>query len=212
MNLIEKTKLIQRKVGAADDGIYGSATADKVLASLGLSAVAVDQAAGVGSGSLVKGTGVNIRRVLIHCTATREGQDIDAATIKRWHITPISKGGRGWTDIGYHFVIRLDGTIEVGRAENKVGAHVEGFNTGSIGVVYVGGLDAQGRAKDTRTDAQRTAMVRLCKDLDRAYAHPRFMGHRDASPDKDGDGIIEKHEWLKDCPCFDVGPWWESVK
>lgn len=206
MNLLEKTKMIQSKVGASPDGIYGNATADKLLALVGLSPVPVE------SGSLVKGTGVNIRRVFIHCSATREGQDIDAATIKRWHITPVSKGGRGWKDIGYHFVVRLDGTIEVGRPENVPGAHVEGFNTGSIGVVYVGGLDAQGKAKDTRTDAQKASMARLCRALDAAYKQPRFMGHRDASPDKDGDGVVEKHEWLKDCPCFDVASWWAGVK
>lgn len=200
MNLIEKTKLIQRHVGAGEDGIYGNNTADKLIAKLGLTAPPVE------TGSVVKGTGVAIKRVFLHCTATREGQDVDAATIKKWHLA------QGWKDIGYHFVIRLDGTIEIGRPENVVGSHVAGFNTGSIGIVYVGGLDAQGKGKDTRTDAQKASMAKLCKDLDRAYAHPRFLGHRDASPDKDGDGIIEKHEWLKECPCFDVASWWASVK
>ncbi|HEV7340879.1 MAG TPA: N-acetylmuramoyl-L-alanine amidase [Sphingopyxis sp.] len=200
MNLLEKTKMIQAKVGAAQDGIYGNATADKLLALLGLSPLPAE------SGSLVKGTGVNIKRVFLHCSATREGQDIDAATIKKWHLA------QGWKDIGYHFVIRIDGTIETGRAEHVVGSHVAGFNTGSIGVVYVGGLDAQGKPKDTRTEAQKASMARLCRALDAAYKQPRFMGHRDASPDKDGDGVVEKHEWLKDCPCFDVASWWTGVK
>lgn len=200
MNLIEKTKLIQRAVGAGDDGIYGNNTADKLIAKLGLTAPPRE------SGSVVKGSGVAIKRVFLHCTATREGQDIDAATIKKWHLA------QGWKDIGYHFVIRLDGTVEIGRAENIVGSHVAGFNTGSIGVVYVGGLDAQGKGKDTRTDAQKVAMAKLCKDLAKAYPGARFMGHRDASPDKDGDGIIEKHEWLKECPCFDVASWWASAQ
>ncbi len=200
MNIIEKTKLIQSKVGATQDGIYGNNTADKILAKLGLSPLPIE------SGSVVKGTGVSIKRVFIHCSATREGQDIDAATIKRWHLA------QGWKDIGYHFVIRLDGTIEIGRPEHIPGSHVAGFNTGSIGVVYVGGLDAQGKGKDTRTAAQEAAMTKLCRDLAKSYPGARFMGHRDASPDKDGDGIIEKHEWLKECPCFDVATWWERVK
>lgn len=200
MNLIEKTKIIQRGVGSAADGIYGNDTADKLIAKLGLAAPPRE------TGSVVKGTGVAIKRVFLHCTATREGQDIDAATIKKWHLA------QGWKDIGYHFVIRLDGTIEIGRPENVVGSHVAGFNTGSIGVVYVGGLDPQGKGKDTRTDAQKVAMTKLCKDLARAYPGARFMGHRDASPDKDGDGVIEPHEWLKECPCFDVASWWASVQ
>lgn len=200
MNLLDKTKLIQRSVGATDDGIYGNSTADKLIAKLGLAAPPRE------TGSSVKGTGVAIKRVFLHCTATREGQDIDAATIKKWHLA------QGWKDIGYHFVIRLDGTIEIGRAESIVGSHVAGFNTGSIGVVYVGGLDPQGKGKDTRTDAQKVAMTRLCKDLAKAYPAARFMGHRDASPDKDGDGVIESHEWLKECPCFDVASWWASVQ
>lgn len=208
VNLIQKTKLIQRAAGAAEDGIYGNDTADKLLAKLG---IALTPTITPGAAVIVKGAGKNIRRVFIHCTATREGQDIDAATIKRWHITPASKGGRGWKDIGYHFVIRLDGTIEIGRPESVPGAHVEGFNTGSIGVVYVGGLDAQGRAKDTRTDAQKAAMEWLSRELGAAYPAARFMGHRDASPDRNGDGKITSNEWLKECPCFDVASWLQSV-
>lgn len=196
MNLIEKTRLIQRKVGAGDDGIYGNETADRTLAALGLSGAAVE------TGGLVKGGGKGIRRIFIHCSATREGQDIDAATIKRWHLA------QGWSDIGYHFVIRIDGTIEHGRAENVAGSHVQGFNTGSIGVVYIGGLDPQGRTKDTRTPAQKAAMARLVRELVKAYPGSDVLGHRDASPDRDGDGVVEPHEWLKACPCFDVRDWW----
>lgn len=202
MNLIEKTKRIQRAVGASEDGIYGNDTADKVLAKLGVDAgIARGHAALV----VVKGTGKNITRIFLHCTATREGQDVDAATIKRWHLA------QGWNDIGYHFVIRPDGTIEIGRDESIPGSHVKGFNTGSIGVVYVGGLDAQGKAKDTRTDAQKAAMQWLCRELGAAYPGARFMGHRDASPDKNGDGKITSNEWLKECPCFDVASWLRSV-
>jgi N-acetyl-anhydromuramyl-L-alanine amidase AmpD len=88
---------------------------------------------------------------------------------------------------------------------------VKGFNTGSIGVVYVGGLGAQGKAKDTRTDAQKAAMERLCRELGAAYPIARFRGHRDASPDRNGDGKITSNEWLKECPCFDVVSWLQSV-
>lgn len=199
MNTLEKWKTIQRAVGAADDGIPGNETADRLLAFLRIPPRSFD------AGSLVKGTGKNIRSIYFHCTATREGQDIDAATIKRWHLA------KGWRDIGYHYVIRLDGAIERGRDEAIPGSHVQGFNTGSIGVVYAGGLDAQGKAKDTRTPAQLTAMASLARDLLRAYPHAELKGHRDASPDRDGDGVIEPHEWLKECPCFDVRAWWKGV-
>lgn len=156
--------------------------------------------------NLVTGKGRNIRRIVIHCTATREGQDIDAATIRRWHLR------QGWKDIGYHFVIGIDGEVERGRPEEIAGSHVRGFNTGSIGVVYVGGLDRQGKAKDTRTAAQQAAMAQLVRDLLARYPGADVVGHRDLSPDKDGDGVVERHEWLKDCPCFDVRAWWGAAK
>lgn len=200
MNTLEKWKLIQRKVGAVTDGIPGGATADKVLAALGLSPVDIDKKA------LVSGAGKAVTRIFIHCTATREGQDVDAATIKRWHLK------QGWRDIGYHFVIRLDGSIEKGRPEDQIGSHVAGFNTGSIGVVYVGGLDSQGKAKDTRTSAQIAAMAGLIRDLTRAYPGADVLGHRDVSPDKNGDGEITQNEWLKSCPCFDVRGWWAQAR
>lgn len=154
----------------------------------------------------VTGNAKNIKRIAIHCTATREGQDISVATIRQWHLK------QGWSDIGYHFVIGLDGKVERGRPEHTPGSHVRGFNTGSIGIVYVGGLDAQGKGKDTRTPPQKRAMADLVRDLLKAYPGADVLGHRDHSPDKDGDGVIERHEWLKECPCFDVRAWWASVK
>ncbi len=145
-----------------------------------------------------------IKRIVVHCTATREGQAINAATIRQWHLN------QGWSDIGYHYVILLDGRIEKGRADNMVGSHVRGWNTGSLAIVYVGGLDKNGKAKDTRTIAQKKAMKELISKLATEHKVSRIVGHRDLSPDKDGDGVVEKHEWLKDCPCFDVPAWVKS--
>lgn len=203
---LELWKRIQSKVGATADGIPGRQTAVLVARALGISQTPAQVAAPSGAAGLVLGTAKNIKRIAIHCTATREGQDISAATIKQWHTR------QGWSDIGYHFVIGLDGEIERGRPEHIPGSHVQGFNTGSIGVVYVGGLDAQGKAKDTRTDAQKLAMAELVKALLVKYPKARVLGHRDHSPDKDGDGVIERHEWLKECPCFDVASWWAGVR
>lgn len=144
-----------------------------------------------------------IKRIVIHCTATREGQDVTAATIRSWHKK------QGWSDIGYHYVIRLGGSVEKGRPDNVVGSHVRGWNTGSIAIVYVGGLDASGKAKDTRTPAQKRALKSLIELLRKKYPVP-VMGHRDLSPDRDGNGVVEKHEWLKDCPCFDAPAWFKA--
>lgn len=142
-----------------------------------------------------------IKRIVIHCTATREGQAVSAATIKGWHLK------QGWSDIGYHYVIGLDGKVEKGRPDTVIGSHVRGWNKGSLAIVYVGGLDSAGKAKDTRTAAQKKAMKELITRLRALHNGAPVMGHRDLSPDKDGDGVVEKHEWLKECPCFSVGDW-----
>lgn len=212
MQLSEKTKLIQRallsrgralpRFGA--DGDYGDEMADALLAEFDL----VAPAAEANGQSLILGTGKNITRLFIHCSATREGQAFDAAAIRRMHMAP----PRNWRDIGYHFVLGIDGTIERGRPEDQVGAHAAPYNTGSLALCYIGGLDAQARPKDTRTSAQLAAMERWCREALAAYPGAELLGHRDISPDLDGDGVIEPQEWLKACPCFDVKQWWASVQ
>ena len=142
-----------------------------------------------------------IKRIVVHCTATREGQDVSAATIKGWHLK------QGWSDIGYHYVVRLDGRVEKGRPDTAIGSHVKGWNKGSIAIVYVGGLDKDGKAKDTRTPAQKKGLKEIISRMSALHNNAPVMGHRDLSPDKDGDGIVERHEWLKECPCFDVPEW-----
>lgn len=143
--------------------------------------------------------------IVVHCTATREGQDLDAATIRKWH------KHKGWSDIGYHYVIRLDGTIEKGREDNVQGAHVRGFNRNSLGVVYVGGLDSNLAPKDTRTEAQKCAMKSLLKTLKLNHKGAKIQGHRDFSPDRNNNGIIEPFEFIKACPCFDAKTEYESL-
>lgn len=147
-----------------------------------------------------------IDAIVIHCTATRAGQDVRAADIDKWHKE------RGFAMIGYNYVIDLDGTVEAGRPLSRDGAHcntsgVSGrpYNKHSIGIVYVGGLDKNGNPADTRTLAQKIAMAKLVYRL--MDEHPgivEVIGHRDASPDKNGDGKITSNEWIKQCPCFEV--------
>lgn len=163
----------------------------------------------------------DIDAIMIHCSATPEGKDVRAADIDRMH------KARGFKCIGYHFVIDLDGTVEVGRPLTMDGAHCEkpGFsgrpyNKHSIGICIIGGvegttnskgeivakLDAKGNPipKDTRTPAQKEATARLVWDLYDRYNVKDILGHRDASPDLNGDGVISKYEFCKACPCFDV--------
>lgn len=138
-----------------------------------------------------------IAYIVIHCSATDATQDFRLADIDRWHRR------RGWNGCGYHFVVDLDGTIEMGRPVAQVGAHVYGYNKNSIGICYIGGL-CQGQPDDTRTDGQRRSLDKLVRELHASFPDAKIVGHRDLSPDVNGDGIIEPWEWLKACPCFDV--------
>jgi N-acetylmuramoyl-L-alanine amidase len=126
----------------------------------------------------------SLREIIVHCSATPEGREVSVATIRDWHKQ------RGWRDIGYHFVVYLDGTAHKGRPVEQIGAHVAGRNTGTIGICYVGGVDKNMRPKDTRTPAQKVALEGLLKELVAKYGITKISGHRDYSP--------------KACPSFDA--------
>lgn len=147
----------------------------------------------------------SINLIVVHCTATLIGRAFDVAAIRAMH------KARGWSDIGYHKLLGINGEIWPGRPEAIKGAHVGGHNTGSIGICYVGGIGADGQPKDTRTAAQIAALQHVLSDYRKRFPNARIRGHRDMSPDRDGDGIVEPHEWLKSCPCFDVMSWCKSV-
>ncbi len=145
------------------------------------------------------GAARRVNKIVVHCTATREGQAVSVAEITRWH------KAQGWSTIGYHHVVYLDGVANRGRPEAQAGSHVKDHNSDSIGVVYVGGVAANGQTpKDTRTAAQKDGLVKLLKELAHRYPGAIICGHRDLSPDKDRDGVVEPHEWLKACPSFDA--------
>ena len=127
---------------------------------------------------------MTIDKIIVHCSATPEGRDIDAAKIDDWH------KGRGWKMIGYHFVIKLDGTIELGRPLDMQGAHTKGHNKNSLGICYIGGCDRNMDAKDTRTDEQKESLLLLLKTLRKIYPDAKIHGHRDFAP--------------KSCPSFDA--------
>lgn len=125
-----------------------------------------------------------IDKIIIHCSASCEGVNVTPSMIKRWHLQ------RGFRDIGYHFVITLDGKIHIGRVIEDIGAHCKGQNTHSIGICYVGGLDKNGKPKDTRNEAQKKSMIDLLKSLKFDYPNATIHGHNEFAN--------------KACPCFDV--------
>lgn len=146
-----------------------------------------------------------IDSIIIHCSATKAGQDLRAKDIDRIHRQ------RVFTQIGYNFVVDLDGTVENGRPLSIDGAHcnTKGFsgvsyNKHSIGICYIGGLDVNGRPTDTRTETQKNALRDLVAKLCKEYDIIEVLGHRDTSPDLDGSGEVEPAEYIKACPCFDV--------
>jgi len=140
--------------------------------------------------------------VVIHTAATKASRDIGVEEIDQWH------KDRDWKGIGYHFVIRRDGTLERGRSISQAGAHAYGYNRVSLGICMVGGLDNDREPEDNYTDTQYDTLHTLVVSLKQMYPQAEILGHRDLSPDVNGDGIIEKWEWLKACPCFDVRSWW----
>ncbi len=135
---------------------------------------------------------------MIHCSATRETVDTTYETIEAGH------KARGFREIGYHYYIRRDGSVQAGRSEDEIGAHCLGYNSIAIGICYEGGLDADGKPKDTRTVAQKRAIPRLIAKIQERHPITKILGHRDVSPDKDGNGKVDSYEWLKACPCFNA--------
>jgi N-acetyl-anhydromuramyl-L-alanine amidase AmpD len=139
-----------------------------------------------------------IELLVVHCSATREDHTYTLEQLLNDHQR------RGFTHVGYHFYIRRNGYIYATRPLRMPGAHCLGYNHNSIGICYEGGLDMNGQAKDTRTKRQRQQLQRAIALLCLRYPHLRVVGHRDLSPDSNGDGIISPNEWLKACPCFNV--------
>lgn len=131
-------------------------------------------------------TGRPISEIIVHCAATPEGKDFTVADIRAWHKQ------RGWSDIGYHYVVYRDGRIMVGRPVGQIGSHVAGRNTGTIGICYIGGVSADGKtAKDTRTAAQRASLLWLVGQLAARHKGVRkISGHNEYA--------------AKACPSFDV--------
>ncbi|WP_297105111.1 peptidoglycan-binding domain-containing protein [uncultured Devosia sp.] len=139
--------------------------------------------------------------IVVHVTATPPSRDIGVAEVRAMH------KAQGWSDIGYGGLLRRDGRREIGRGLDAVGAHVAGFNSISLGIALVGGINAAGKPEHNATEPQLVALEAWLQELVVQYPQAKICGHRDLSPDRDGDGVIEPGEWMKACPCFDVIPW-----
>ena len=131
--------------------------------------------------------------IVIHCSATRANRNFTVEDLEACH------KARGFRTIGYHYYITKDGTIYPCRSESEIGAHAKHYNAHSIGICYEGGLDKDGNPADTRTPAQKQAMVKLLQSLCTDYPEAEIIGHRDLP-------------WVKkSCPCFDVKNWLKSI-
>jgi len=197
----EIVKQIQLALHLLPDGIFGKITEEAVRAFQSDNGLKVDGI--VGPATLAKlGIAVaagmkkskrTITEIIVHCTATAEGKDYTVDDIRKWHKE------RGWSDIGYHYVIDRKGHILPGRDVDTVGAHCEGHNAHSIGVVYIGGVSAlNGKPKDTRTLAQKASLIRCLTELKSLYPQAKIYGHCDFTKSKP-------------CPCFDAKTEYASI-
>ena len=189
-----EVKLLQEKLNLKADGIFGPLTEEAVKDFQRSNGLEVDGI--VGNNTLSKlNLSVNkrnIKELIVHCSATPEGKDYSVDTIRQWHLQ------RGFSDIGYHYVIYRDGSIHIGRDESIIGAHCTGHNANSIGVCYIGGCASDGKTpKDTRTAQQKQSLVKLLKELKTKYPQASIHGHRDFSS--------------KACPSFDATKEYSSI-
>lgn len=139
-----------------------------------------------------------VNLIVVHCSATRSDRCYTEHDLTSDHLC------HGFSCAGYHYYIRKNGDIKSLRPLGQPGAHARGYNANSIGVCYEGGLDGRGRPADTRTPFQKHSLRVLVMLLLKDYPGSRLCGHRDLSPDLDGNGEIEPEEWVKECPCFDA--------
>ena len=186
-------KTLQSKLNLIPDGIFGKITEEAVKDFQKKNNLTVDGIVGDSTWNKlnVKNNRI-IKEIIVHCSATPEGKDFTVLDIKKWHLE------RGFSDIGYHYVIYRDGSINKGRDESKIGAHCTGHNSYSIGVCYVGGVAKDGKtAKDTRTDAQKKSLLSLLRNLKIKYPQASIHSHRDYAN--------------KACPSFDATKEYSSM-
>lgn len=138
----------------------------------------------------------NIKYLAVHCTASSQSTTVASllSEFKR----------KGWVNPGYHYVVSADGKITQLLGEDKTSNGVRGFNSVSINIAYIGGIDANGKSTDNRTEAQKESLLKLLKILRQRYPSAVIQGHRDFSPDLNKNGKVDRWERIKNCPCFEA--------
>lgn len=190
----DEVATLQRKLNLIADGIFGPITDEAVRDFQQAHDLTVDGIVGPKTWAVLDVTVPRPRRkiteIIIHCSATPEGKNFTLEQIRKWHTTP-KPNGRGWQDIGYHFVIYRNGVIRKGRNTGIIGAHCTGHNAHSIGICYIGGCAKDGKTpKDTRTECQRLSLIDLVKELRDIYPGATVHGHNEFAN--------------KACPSFNV--------
>lgn len=196
-----EVKQLQQKLNLYVDGIFGALTEEAVRAFQKSKGLTADGIVGPKTWDALNGLSGsnprNIKEIIVHCSATPEGEDFTVAHIRTMHLA------RNFSDIGYHYVIYRDGSVHVGRNEAQSGAHCTGHNMISIGVCYIGGCPPRSTAnwmnksKDTRTPAQKDALLKLLKDLKAKYPKAEIHSHRDFAN--------------KACPSFDATKEYKNI-
>ena len=143
-----------------------------------------------------------INLIVVHCSATRPTMDIGATEIRKWHLA------RNFSDIGYHNIVRRSGVLEHGRDLFLAGAHARGYNSNSIAICMVGGVDNNGKAENNFNDLQFSTLSGYLDTMTEVFPGSKVVGHRDLSVDLNEDGVITPDEYMKQCPCFDVKDWY----
>lgn len=190
----DEVKALQKKLNLKVDGIFGPITEEAVKDFQRSNGLEVDGIVGVNTLSKLNFSpnSRNIKELIVHCSATPEGKDYSVDTIRQWHLQ------RGFSDIGYHYIIYRDGSIHIGRYESVIGAHCTGHNTNSIGICYIGGCAADGKTpKDTRTNEQKKSLITLLQDLKKKYPNAGIYPHCKFAN--------------KACPCFDAEKEYSSI-
>jgi len=134
----------------------------------------------------------DVEYLVVHCAATKPSMDIGAKEIDRWH------RAKGWMKIGYHYVIARGGRIDIGRKLDEPGAHAAGYNSKSIGICLVGGIDEAGAPQDNFTAIQKATLLTILNSLTKQFPNAKVLGHRDLP------GVA------KACPSWDVRSWYKA--
>ena len=186
----DDVKVLQNALHLIADGIFGKITDEAVRKLQWEHGLVADGIVGEKTWKVILAqwptkSKRRIDWIIVHCSDTPEGRNNTVEDIRRWHKQ------RGWSDIGYHYVVYLDGSVHDGRNVDKIGAHCEGYNSNSIGICYIGGKTVDMKSnKDTRTPKQKEALLRLLRELRKLYPTAKIVGHKDL--DKKG----------KTCPNF----------